>query len=53
MLGTRGRIRVILRLRKMQALRKPAKQGKHKCPLDIYAYRFKSSHHNKSGATTT
>jgi len=43
-----GRIRVILRLAKMPALAKPAKQGKLKCPLDILAYRFESSRQNNN-----
>jgi len=32
----------VLRLAKMPALAKAAKQGKHECPPDIHAYRFKS-----------
>lgn len=33
--------RVILRLRKMQALRKAAKQRKHEHPLDVHALRVR------------
>jgi len=49
--GGRKRTSVILRLRKMQALRKLAKQGKRKQPPAVYAYRFKSSDKMKNGLT--
>jgi hypothetical protein len=38
--GAPERSRVILRLRKMQALRKAAKQGKLKQPLAVFASNF-------------
>jgi hypothetical protein len=39
-----------MRLRKLQAARKAAKQGKQKQPLAIYAYRFKSSPNQNKAA---